>query len=551
MARTKKPARAIDLYAGVGGWSLGLKLAGIDVVKSYDIWEPANITNKLNLRSNATTLNIRNLPTGDLPSHVNVVVGSPPCTQFSFSNRGGYGDIDDGFEDVAAFLRIIDHLRPDYWAMENVPRFAKLFKAELQTGGRLATFRHLPMQVEVFNLEDFGLPQRRNRCIVGNINFGLLRSYSERMQRRTLGDVITSLSKSRIVDPVYGASTSRRELTDHVPEVALNDEETRINRALKQFHPVYNSMSFPDRVDRAARTLTATCTRVSRESIIIEHPEQPGTYRRLTIRERASLQGFPVQYQFFGKTHAEKLKMVGNAMPPLFAWLIAESMKGVAAENLRHPSEIVSAFDPPLQSAKATPTERAGRVYRADRNFCFAVPRLRLKSGVRFELHNTHVGDSCTWSVRFKFGTPSSIHTLNLTPALYGVVHGGLSKALKLKIGKSINDLRKSVEDLDLENLQGVWNRRSTGKTHPFDLLDLIDQFGNEIATLLCGNEDLAEELLLEGIKSQFGRKTSTLAGLPKLTRYPTIIASGIIAGSTANFVLNGLPARGRALKKA
>ena len=33
--------RAIDLYAGIGGWSLGLKLAGIEVVKSYEWWQPA------------------------------------------------------------------------------------------------------------------------------------------------------------------------------------------------------------------------------------------------------------------------------------------------------------------------------------------------------------------------------------------------------------------------------------------------------------------------------------------------------------------------------
>ena len=33
--------RAIDLYAGIGGWSLGLRLAGVEVVSSYEWWRPA------------------------------------------------------------------------------------------------------------------------------------------------------------------------------------------------------------------------------------------------------------------------------------------------------------------------------------------------------------------------------------------------------------------------------------------------------------------------------------------------------------------------------
>lgn len=36
--------RAIDLYSGVGGWSLGMRLAGINVVASYERWGPANET---------------------------------------------------------------------------------------------------------------------------------------------------------------------------------------------------------------------------------------------------------------------------------------------------------------------------------------------------------------------------------------------------------------------------------------------------------------------------------------------------------------------------
>src|SRR3546814_4586174 len=72
-------------------------------------------------------------------------------------------------------------------------------------------------------------------------------------------------------------------------------------------------MPFPDPLDRTVRTITATCTRVSRESIIIEQPNTRDSFRRLSIRERATLQGFPITFQFYGASHGQKLRMVGNA----------------------------------------------------------------------------------------------------------------------------------------------------------------------------------------------------------------------------------------------
>jgi len=129
--------RAIDLYSGVGGWSLGFRLAGIEVVASYECWGPANETNFKNNLHQAQTVDIRRLAFEDLPKDIDIVVGSPPCTQFSFSNRGGSGDIDDGLEDIIKFLTIVDHLRPKAWAMENVPRVAKIIEQELCPEGRL------------------------------------------------------------------------------------------------------------------------------------------------------------------------------------------------------------------------------------------------------------------------------------------------------------------------------------------------------------------------------------------------------------------------------
>ncbi|HHH20054.1 MAG TPA: DNA methyltransferase, partial [Campylobacterales bacterium] len=80
--------KAIDLYSGIGGWTLGFELAGIDIVASYEWWSKANRTHNKNTQKKAVEMDIRKLNVEDLPQGVDIVVGSPPCTQFSFANRG-------------------------------------------------------------------------------------------------------------------------------------------------------------------------------------------------------------------------------------------------------------------------------------------------------------------------------------------------------------------------------------------------------------------------------------------------------------------------------
>ena len=95
---------AIDLYSGVGGWALGLELAGITVSKSYEWWESAAETERNNLRREVVIGDIRRLKLSAFPRNIDVVVGSPPCRQFSYANRGGSGDIGDGIKDIRKFF---------------------------------------------------------------------------------------------------------------------------------------------------------------------------------------------------------------------------------------------------------------------------------------------------------------------------------------------------------------------------------------------------------------------------------------------------------------
>ena len=98
--------KAIDLYSGTGGWSLGLKLNDIEVIKSFEIWEPAVKTSNKNFNRNDEATDIRKFDFRTIKDKVDIVVGSPPCTQFSYSNKGGSGDLDDGIIDLYKFLNV-------------------------------------------------------------------------------------------------------------------------------------------------------------------------------------------------------------------------------------------------------------------------------------------------------------------------------------------------------------------------------------------------------------------------------------------------------------
>lgn len=526
--------RAIDLYSGVGGWSLGLRLAGIEVVASYERWAPANETNFKNNHHQAQTVDIRRLSLDELPNDIDIVVGSPPCTQFSFSNRGGSGDLEDGLLDIVHFLTIVDHLKPRVWAMENVPRVAPILAKELEKGGVLDRFAHLGLKVHIVNMEEFGLPQRRRRCIAGNFDYPLLSTYAPR-PAPTLGTVVNALNADPVVDPIYGISIPRVELFDHHAEAVLNEEEVRINRATKTLHPVYNSMPFPDPLDRTVRTITATCTRVSRESIIVQPPGRTTSYRRLTIRERASLQGFPITFQFYGANNGQKLRMVGNAIPPLFAYFAAKAFLGTPAANLGGIGDSAAELTAPSLKPDVTSVDGAGAKFPRDRTFRFAIPSLRLKSGVRFELGNQGVTGNPKWRVAFWFGTSKDIRGLDLGPDLVCRVLDALPAAARTSIADPIKALDTVLETADLANMQKLWSHRGPGRTRPFMLLDELDHAGTLIQDELAGFEASARGILKDMISHQYGSAAAKLPGLAKLDRNASLIVSGVIVGSLAN----------------
>lgn len=534
--------RAIDLYSGIGGWSLGLTLAGVDVVQSYEWWQPAVDTHNANFEGSLKAVDIRKLRLEDLPTDIELVVGSPPCTEFSYSNRGGSGDLVEGLKDLVKFFEVVDYLKPRFWAMENVPRVEQVIRDGMATRGHaLYRFRYLAPQIEVFDFSDYGTPQARRRCIATNIPLEIVKGFGAHIKPQTLGGVVAALDgEADVVDPVWGIRLSASELTETEAEPPLRGEELRMNRDAKEHHPVYNNMAFPDPLNRPARTVTATCTRVSRESIVIADPKRPDEFRRLTIRERAGLQGFPITYQFFGRSFAEKAKMIGNAIPPTFTYLVALAARGVTPVKFPGFEVAGNVLRAPEHVAPVTPPDGEGRSYNAKRGFRAALPGFRFKSGMRFDFSNTVLGGDARWSVRFFFGPSKDIRQIELD----GEVTKDLRRSpwfAELLAGFQ-GELARAQSFLAATNpnsLQESWTKRATG-LGPFEITDKLAALAEELHSRIEAELDPSDGSLLADYVvtvASGGELAAKLVGRGKLERNAPRIIAGIVVGEWFNML--------------
>jgi DNA (cytosine-5)-methyltransferase 1 len=537
------PLTAIDLYSGIGGWALGFKMAGISVAASFERDQAACDTQLANLGGSVVQCDIRTSRIS-LSSRVEVVVGSPPCTQFSLSNRGGSGDIEDGVKDLDRFLSVVADFKPRFWAFENVPRVKPILEAHLYgPKGKLRKFRELfdddGVHVKIFDMSKFGLPQRRMRCIAGRYPADLLESYSLQCESLTLADVVRTLElESVTTDPIYRNEIPRHLLTDHDFEPPLTQEEARLNRDAKLFHPIYNRMSFPDKLDKPVRAITATCTRVSRESIVIRDNNRG--LRRLTLRERACLQGFPITYQFHAKSHSKRLKMIGNAIPPLFTYYIGCALRGISPSDLLPPSRATVTHRLPEKLASSTKLVVSKKRFPASRRFRATIPSLRFKSGVRFELSNSFSGNSVAWNVHFFFGTSKDIRTVLPTAQHSAILEDFLRQERLLRtVRRSLKECTPDWDGFDAGTLQARWTHRDSG-LGPHAVVGTLAKCARKIARNL---ETIPESSLSKYVAKTLGSKMtsheneSLTINSKKLERHALAVMAGLIVAASFNSV--------------
>ena len=348
--------RVADFFCGGGGFSEGFRQAGFEIVFAVDRWLPAVTTYKGNKPGVNVHLDdvirIANLPDDDFEQMVpdsEVIIGSPPCQSFSNSNKSGNNDKSLGIKLIEAYLRIIarkkykDNSCLKYWVLENVPNVKNYIKEEY-TASDLGLEGDFVLNTRggasgIYNAKYFGAPTNRERYLCGEFPEPVKTHDDSNLV--TLGQVLKKLGKpkSTYPKPIWDVnypefSMSRRKVTDHHYVFEVAQHEWEIAKRLKLDKGYMGKMSFPENEKKPSRTVMATMTVSSRESMILGMGDN--RYRTPTIRELASMMSFPIDFRFYGESIGIKQTLVGNAVPPKMSYAIAKAIAldaGVSIPN--------------------------------------------------------------------------------------------------------------------------------------------------------------------------------------------------------------------------
>ena len=171
----KKRPIAVDLFAGVGGMTLGFEQAGFDVFTSVEIDPIHCAIHKFNFPfwtvlcksvEDTTGTEIRN-NSKIADQEIDVVFGGPPCQGFSLIGKRAFDDPRNSL--VFHFIRLVVELQPKFFVLENVKGMTvgkhKEFITEIINQFLESGYR-VHENYQVLNAANYGVPQNRERLFL-------------------------------------------------------------------------------------------------------------------------------------------------------------------------------------------------------------------------------------------------------------------------------------------------------------------------------------------------------------------------------------------------
>lgn len=359
----EKKLQVIDFFCGAGGFSEGFRQQGFDIVMGIDNWLPAIETHNLNHNLKDVKKDVLDFSSSieeiDKLPDTEIIIGSPPCVLFSLSNKGGKSDKTLGIKLIESFLRVVavkkhhPSSRLVAWFMENVPNSKNYIKPtytfrELGLDAWAKSYKINPDKIalnasvngHILNTANFGASQKRERFVCGEIvrtgRFPDINSFIKN-DYLSVGMVkgkmpSPNLRKSNKIynDPNYSQLRLKvKDITDHFYDSGIYKSQWEGAKYAKINHPFMGKMPFPENENNPSRTIMATRSASTREAIIYKSEYKrtgDGEYRLPTIREIATLMGFPYSYQFTGGENS-KWRQIGNAVCPQMSSALAKSVR--------------------------------------------------------------------------------------------------------------------------------------------------------------------------------------------------------------------------------
>lgn len=341
--------KAIALFSGCGGLSLGFAAEGFKLLGHVEIERSANriyednFPDSVLLGENICTISdeeMRNwiFQYGD----IDILIGGPPCQGFSLAGKRDPEDIRNQLYQY--YVHMVSVLRPKIFVMENV----RLLTSMKNTGGQLfidcitKSFSDAGYSISrrELNACDYGVPQSRERVIV----IGIRKDLNKRFIFPE-GEYTDDNQGNLLFSP-------KRRLTFRDAAVDLEELES----GEKSADPLHWSVAHPDHVIRWLRDVPEGCSAHENKNPELRPPSgfnttykrimwdepcstistnfsmisgcrnvHPTSTRSLTIREAARAQSFPDEFIFTGKW-GDIRKAIGNAVPPILAASLARAI---------------------------------------------------------------------------------------------------------------------------------------------------------------------------------------------------------------------------------
>ena len=345
-----QPFRAIDLFCGCGGLTVGLIEAGFSVIAAVEVDRKAQETYLLNHpQVRMFDCDIRALdPLSVLdclamkPGELDLLAGCPPCQGFS-ALRTRHKNLlvdDDRNNLITDFWRFIDAMRPKTVMLENVPGVAR-YARFVEMRQRLRAIGYNTID-RVLDTSDYYVPQRRKRLIMLASRVHTPTLARKARKRITVGQaLVRSGMHENTIDGLHAMGGNHSDAVKQIIALIPKDGGSRrdlppeyqleCHRRCKGFSDVYGRMVW----DEVAPTITSGCNSPSKGRFL--HPFED---RVISLREAAILQGFPMSYLFVLRHGKQAISsMIGNALPPPFiaahAKMLAKGLlaKGIASDG--------------------------------------------------------------------------------------------------------------------------------------------------------------------------------------------------------------------------
>ena len=351
-----KKMKAISLFSGMGGDSLGIHNSGIELVAYSEIDKVFQKSHNLNF-PNCKLLGDGNIIKTDddvfekYNGIVNLIFAGFPCQGFS---QAGKKLPDDPRNTLfCEFLRATKLIQPNYIIGENVKglRSRKTSSNEFFITIIQNEFEKLgyDIHIKLMKCNLHGIPQNRQRLIIVGIKKELNQSFKfpeEQEGNLNLKGIIEfSMEGSlKIKKDDFDMKTIPDEciLTNLENDEEENEPHPNLKLLAKQKNFEYNNKIFPTRIHFGKRIPvggeiidirkpinTIICTYSRQPRFFIPQQNKNGYYLRCLLpNELKQIQGFPKDY----KINGDKIKQIiqiGNAVPPPLIELIIHNLINV------------------------------------------------------------------------------------------------------------------------------------------------------------------------------------------------------------------------------